>query len=62
MGTDPTQSVLNPFNQLWDLPNLLVTDASAFPSGGVSGTTLTIMAMTVRACRHLAEELGRGAI
>jgi len=62
MGTDPARSVLNPFNQLWNLPNLLVTDASAFPSGGVSGTTLTIMAMTVRACRNLAEELGRGAI
>lgn len=62
MGTDPRESVLNPYNQLWDMPNLLVTDASAFPSGGVSGTTLTIMAMTVRATRHLAEELGRGAL
>jgi len=61
MGTDPAHSVLNPFNQVWDVPNLIVTDASAFPSGGVSGTTLTIMAMSVRACRHLAEELGRGA-
>ena len=62
MGTDGAQSVLNPFNQLWDMPNLLVTDASAFPSSGVSGTTLTIMAMTVRACRNLVEELGRGGI
>lgn len=62
MGTDGASSVLNPYNQLWDMPNLLVTDASAFPSGGVSGTTLTIMAMTVRACRNLAAELGRGAL
>jgi len=57
MGTTPDQSVLNQWNQSWDVPNLLVTDASAFAGSGVSGTTLTIMALTLRACRHLAEEL-----
>ncbi|HWU16583.1 MAG TPA: GMC family oxidoreductase [Devosia sp.] len=57
MGNDPKSSVLNGWNQSWDLPNLLITDASAFAGSGVSGTTLTIMAMTVRACRHLAEGL-----
>jgi choline dehydrogenase-like flavoprotein len=58
MGATKTDSVLNPWNQSWDVPNLLVTDASSFAGGGVSGTTLTIMAMTIRACRHLAAELG----
>jgi choline dehydrogenase-like flavoprotein len=57
MGEDASASVLNKWNQSWDVPNLLVTDASAFAGSGVAGTTLTIMAMTVRACRHLAQEL-----
>lgn len=57
MGETKAESVLDRFNRSWDVPNLLVTDASAFAGGGVSGTTLTIMAMTVRACRALAAEL-----
>ena len=59
MGHEAKSSVLNGWNQSWDLPNLLVTDASAFAGSGVSGTTLTIMAMTVRACRRLASQLTR---
>jgi len=55
MGNDPAHSVTNQWGQVWDVPNLYVTDASAFAGGGVSGTTLTIMAQTVRACRHLAK-------
>lgn len=57
MGETKAESVLDRHNRSWDVPNLLVTDASAFAGGGVSGTTLTIMAMTVRACRALAAEL-----
>jgi choline dehydrogenase-like flavoprotein len=60
MGENSSNSVLNRWNQAWDVPNLLVTDASSFAGSGVSGTTLTIMAMTVRACRHLAAELRAG--
>ncbi|SLN56522.1 6'''-hydroxyparomomycin C oxidase [Aquimixticola soesokkakensis] len=59
MGHDPASSVLNSFGQLWDAPNVYVTDASAFAGSGVSGTTLTVMAQTVRACRHLAQSLKR---
>lgn len=54
MGEDPANSVLNGWGQCWDVLNLYVTDASAFAGSGVSGTTLTVMAQTVRACRHLA--------
>ncbi len=57
MGTDPKSSVLNEFNRVWDAPNVFVTDASAFVSSGVMGTTLTVMALTTRACAHLAETL-----
>lgn len=56
MGETPATSVLDPFNRLWDAPNVLVTDASAFPGSGIAGTTLTVMALTIRACR----QLGRG--
>lgn len=62
MGSSPKDSVLNSFNQSWDVPNLFVTDASAFVGSGVSGTTLTIMALTVRACRRLARELRAGRL
>ncbi|HEY0212934.1 MAG TPA: GMC family oxidoreductase [Paenirhodobacter sp.] len=57
MGDDPATSVLNGWGQCWGVPNLVVTDASAFASSGVTGTTLTVMAQTVRACRHLADHL-----
>lgn len=60
MGYSPEASVLNGWNQSWDVPNLLVTDASAFAGSGVSGTTLTIMALTVRACRRFATQLRAG--
>lgn len=56
MGSDPKMSVLNEWGQSWDIPNLYVTDAAAFAGSGVSGTTLTVMAQSVRACRHLAEQ------
>jgi choline dehydrogenase-like flavoprotein len=62
MGTDRRHSVLNAHNQSWDVPNLYVTDASAFASSGVTGTTLTIMALTVRACRHLVAEKRAGRL
>lgn len=56
MGHSRETSVLNEWNQSWDVPNLYVTDASAFAGGGTTGTTLTVMALTLRACRNLARE------
>ena len=50
MGIDRRTSVLNPFNQCWDVPNLYVTDAAAFPSSGFQNPTLTMLALTARAC------------
>jgi choline dehydrogenase-like flavoprotein len=58
MGKDPAQSVLNPHNQCWDAPNVYVSDASCFPSGGCAGTTLTIMALAIRSSQHLANSVG----
>ncbi len=53
MGHDPKKSVVNAYNQLHDVPNLLVMDGSAFVSSGCQNPTLTMMALTVRACDHL---------
>lgn len=62
MGASPETSVLNAYNQSWDVPNLFVTDASSFVGSGTTGTTLTVMALTVRACRRLAGELRAGRL
>ena len=60
MGNDPKKSVLNRFNQCHEVKNLFVTDGSSFPLQGQENPTLTIMALTVRACDYLVEELRRG--
>lgn len=57
MGRDPAHSVVDRFNRVWDAPNIVVVDASAFVSSGVMGTTLTVMALATRACEHLAQSL-----
>ncbi|MFC9335747.1 GMC oxidoreductase [Arthrobacter sp. NPDC057009] len=62
MGNDPTTSVLNEFNQSWDVPNLFVTDASSYVSNGAVGPTLTIMALTARACDYIAKEHAAGTL
>ncbi len=54
MGATPETSMLDGWGRYWDVPNIVVTDASAFVGSGVSGTTLTVMAQTIRACRQLA--------
>jgi choline dehydrogenase-like flavoprotein len=50
MGLDPAASVLDPNNQCWDAAGLYVTDSASFPSQGSQNPTLTIMALTARAC------------
>jgi choline dehydrogenase-like flavoprotein len=62
MGADPKKSVLNSHNQSWDVPNLFVTDSSCFVSGGTVGPTLTIMALTARACEYIANQHADGAL
>jgi choline dehydrogenase-like flavoprotein len=62
MGETREASVLNPYNQLWDAPNLIVTDASAFPGSGIAGTTLTVMVLTIRACRNLVDQYRTGRL
>jgi choline dehydrogenase-like flavoprotein len=60
MGNDPKTSVLNKFNQCHDVKNLFVVDGGAFVSGACQNPTLTILALTIRACDYLVEEFKRG--
>lgn len=57
MGADPKTSVLNKWNQVWDAPNVFVTDGSFMVSASCVNPSLTYMAMTARAANHAVEEL-----
>jgi choline dehydrogenase-like flavoprotein len=57
MGKDPKTSVLNKYNQLWDAPNLFVTDGSFMVSSSCVNPSLSYMAFTARAADHAVSEL-----
>jgi choline dehydrogenase-like flavoprotein len=54
MGDDPQGSVCDPFQRLWDVDNVVVTDSSVFPTSTGYGPTLTLVALAIRAARALA--------
>jgi choline dehydrogenase-like flavoprotein len=62
MGNDPKTSVLNAFSQSHDVPNLFVVDGSGFTTFPEKNPTLTIMALSMRASRHIAELRRRGEL
>lgn len=62
MGTDPANSVLDANNQCWDAHGLYVTDGACFPSQSYQNPTLTIMALTARACHHALHGMGYGSL
>ncbi len=62
MGHDASTSVLNKWNQSWDIPNLFITDGSFMASGGCQNPSLTYMAFSARAANHAAELLSEGLI
>jgi choline dehydrogenase-like flavoprotein len=59
MGTSPKNSVLNEWNQVWDAPNVFVTDGSCMASTACQNPSLTYMALTARAADHAVNELNR---
>ena len=62
MGSDPKKSVLNAFNQSHDVRNLFVMDGASFVSSACQNPTLSMMAITVRACDHMIERFRRNEI
>jgi len=57
MGRDPKTSVLNAHNQVWDAPNVYVTDGACMTSASCVNPSLTYMALTARATDHAVREL-----
>ena len=62
MGRDPKTSVLNGWNQTWDVPNLFVTDGGFMTSSSCQNPSLTYMAMTARACDYAVRAMRRRAL
>ena len=60
MATTAEAGVVNPLNQCWGAPNVLVVDGACWPRAGWQSPTLTEMAITWRACEAAAERLRRG--
>jgi choline dehydrogenase-like flavoprotein len=59
MGTSPKNSVLNKHNQVWDAPNVFVTDGSCMASTACQNPSLSYMALTARAADFAVSELNR---
>ena len=62
MGADPKTSVLNKWNQVWDAPNVFVTDGAFMVSSACHNPSLGYMAFTARAADHALSELKKGNI
>jgi choline dehydrogenase-like flavoprotein len=59
MGRDAKTSVLNSHNQVWDAPNVFVTDGACMASAACQNPSLTYMALTARAADYAVNELNR---
>jgi choline dehydrogenase-like flavoprotein len=57
MHADKTFGVLDEWNRVYDSPNVIVCDASCFPTGPEKNPTPTSMAISARAAHRLAADL-----
>ena len=53
MGADRRTSYLDPHNRAWEVEHLYVVDGAAFATSAWQNPTLTMMALAVRAARHI---------
>lgn len=60
MGEDPDTSAVNNYLQMWDMDNLFVVGASAFPHFSNHHPTLTIGALAYRAAEGIEKYLKNG--
>jgi choline dehydrogenase-like flavoprotein len=60
MGNDPKKAVLNKFNRVHDCGNVFVTDGASFVNSANQNPTITILALTARACDYIVDERKRG--
>jgi choline dehydrogenase-like flavoprotein len=54
MGDDPTTSVVDRWSRFHDLDNVICADSSVFVTSAGYNPTLTLVALAMRAARHLA--------
>jgi choline dehydrogenase-like flavoprotein len=59
MGRDRATSVLNGWNQSWDVPNLFCTDGACMASTANQNPSITYMALTARAVDHVVGMMRR---
>ncbi|MEP6591962.1 MAG: GMC family oxidoreductase [Gemmatimonadota bacterium] len=62
MGSDPKASVLNEHCQTWDCKNVFVADGGPFVSQADKNPTWTILALSMRTSRHIAEQRKGGKL
>jgi choline dehydrogenase-like flavoprotein len=62
MGNNPKTSALNKFQQAHDVKNLFIVDAAPFPSQGDKNCTWTILALSMRASRHIVDLRNQGKL
>ena len=56
MGNDREKSVVDNWNRLWECTNVLVVDGACWPTSSWQSPTLTMMAITKRACEKAIRE------
>ena len=62
MGKDPKTSVLNKHNQVWDAPNVFVTDGSCMVSTACQNPSLSYMAFSARAADFAVNAMKRNEL
>ena len=62
MGTSPTNSVFNKFNQHHAVKNVFCTDGASMTSSPCQNPSLTYMALSARAADYAVKALKRGDI
>jgi choline dehydrogenase-like flavoprotein len=62
MGRDPKTSVLNAHNQLWDVPNVFMTDGACMASTANQNPSITYMALTARAVDYAVGAMNRNEL
>ena len=60
MGDDPTESVVDRFCRLHDVPNVFVVDTSFFPTGFGLNPMVTTVANALRVGSWIVEQSGKG--
>jgi len=55
MGSSPEMSVVNKWQQSWDVPNLFIVDGSVLTTGGMVNPTPTISALALRASTYIRD-------